>query len=106
VKMRVGKDFGRSEREDIARLAAVRKAVGDDVEIYVDANNGYYAKQAIKMSQIFEQFDCTVRWQPQISKSLKFLEQMKKAKVFGGRKCRLMVMTALGNRLRIDQGWD
>jgi L-alanine-DL-glutamate epimerase-like enolase superfamily enzyme len=106
VKMKVGKDFGRSEREDIARLAAVRKAVGDDVEIYVDANNGYYAKQAIKMSQIFEQFDCTVRWQPQISKSLKFLEQMKKAKVFGGRKCRLMVMTALGNRLRIDQGWD
>ena len=54
------KDFGMSEDEDVKRLAAVRKAVGDDVEIYVDANNGYYAKQAIRMSQIFEQFD--VKW--------------------------------------------
>jgi len=57
VKMKVGKDFGQSEAEDIDRLEAVRRAVGDDVEIYVDANNGYYAKQAIKMSQIFEQYD-------------------------------------------------
>jgi len=29
----------------------VRKAVGDDVEIYVDANNGYYAKQAIGVAR-------------------------------------------------------
>jgi L-alanine-DL-glutamate epimerase-like enolase superfamily enzyme len=47
VKMKVAKDFGRSELEDLRRLKAVRKAVGDDVEIYVDANNGFYAKQAI-----------------------------------------------------------
>jgi L-alanine-DL-glutamate epimerase-like enolase superfamily enzyme len=60
VKIKVGKHFGKSEREDIERLAAVRQAVGDDVEIYVDANNGCYAKQAIKMSQIFGQFD--VAW--------------------------------------------
>ena len=56
VKMKVAKDFGRAEREDIRRLAAVRKAVGDDVEIYVDANNGYYAKQAIRMAREFEQY--------------------------------------------------
>jgi D-arabinonate dehydratase len=55
VKMKVGKDFGRSEREDILRLAAVRKAVGDDVAVYIDANNGYYAKQAIYMAREFEQ---------------------------------------------------
>src|SRR5260370_26537168 len=51
VKMKVAKAFGKSEREDVRRLAAVRKAVGDDVEIYVDANNGYYAKQAIGMAR-------------------------------------------------------
>ena len=56
VKMKVGKDFGRSEREDIQRLAAVRNAVGDDVTIYIDANNGYYPKQAIYMAKEFEQF--------------------------------------------------
>ncbi|MEM7125329.1 MAG: mandelate racemase/muconate lactonizing enzyme family protein [Chloroflexota bacterium] len=53
VKMKVGKDFGKSEREDIARLAAVREAVGDDIEILIDANNGYYAKQAIAMAKAF-----------------------------------------------------
>ena len=56
VKMKVGKDFGRSEREDIQRVAAVRKAVGDDVALYIDANSGYYAKQAIYMAREFEQY--------------------------------------------------
>ena len=56
VKMKVGKDFGRSEQEDIARLAAVRKAVGNEVEIFIDANNGYYAKQAIRMAHTFEPY--------------------------------------------------
>src|SRR5260370_11634169 len=60
VKMKVAKDFGKSEAEDIRRLAAVRKAVGDDVEIYVDANNGYYAKQAIGMARHLSDYD--VKW--------------------------------------------
>ena len=51
IKMKVGKDFGTKEQEDLQRLAAVRKAVGDTVEIYVDANNGFYAKQAIAFSR-------------------------------------------------------
>jgi len=42
IKMKVGKDFGTAE------------------EIYVDANNGYYAKQAIRMAQQFEEYD--VKW--------------------------------------------
>ncbi len=55
VKMKVGKDFGSSTDEDVQRLRAVRKAVGDDVEIYIDANNGYTAKQAIGMARKFEE---------------------------------------------------
>lgn len=54
VKMKVGKARGRCEREDIERVAAVRKAVGDDVALYVDANNAYYAKQATYMAAEFE----------------------------------------------------
>ncbi len=57
VKMKVAKDFGQSEKEDVQRLEAVRKALGDDIEIYVDANNGYYVKQAIRMSRIFEEYN-------------------------------------------------
>ena len=56
VKIKVGKEFGQSEREDIQRLEAVRRAVGDDVAIYVDANNGYYPKQAIYMAKEFERY--------------------------------------------------
>ena len=56
VKMKVGKDFGQSEREDVARLAAVREAVGPEVEIFIDANNGYYAKQAIRMARTFAEY--------------------------------------------------
>jgi len=56
VKMKVGKDFGKSEKEDIERLAAVRAAVGDEIEILIDANNGYYAKQAIRMAREFENY--------------------------------------------------
>jgi D-arabinonate dehydratase len=55
VKMKVAKDFGESEREDIERVMAVRKSLGDDVALYVDANYGYYPKQAIYMAREFEQ---------------------------------------------------
>jgi len=57
VKMKVGKEFGQSEREDEARLAAVREAVGADVQIFIDANNGYYAKQAIRLARVFAEYD-------------------------------------------------
>jgi L-alanine-DL-glutamate epimerase-like enolase superfamily enzyme len=57
VKMKVGKDFGQAEREDITRLAAVRRALGEDIAIYIDANNGYYAKQAIRMAEMFREYN-------------------------------------------------
>ncbi|MEE2842377.1 MAG: mandelate racemase/muconate lactonizing enzyme family protein [Chloroflexota bacterium] len=79
VKMKVGKDFGQSEREDIERLKAVRKAVGDDVEIFVDANNGYYAKQAIKMSKIFEDYDVAWFEEPVLADDIPGLAQIAQA---------------------------
>jgi len=60
VKMKVAKNFGSEEEEDMNRLEIVRDAVGDEVEMFVDANNGYYAKQAIEMSRYFEEYG--VRW--------------------------------------------
>jgi L-alanine-DL-glutamate epimerase-like enolase superfamily enzyme len=79
VKMKVAKDFGKSEAEDLKRLAAVRKAVGDDVEIFVDANNGYYAKQAIAMSRRFEEFN--VRWfeEPVLADDIQGLAEISRA---------------------------
>lgn len=79
VKMKVGKDFGRSEREDLQRLAAVRKAVGDDVAIYVDANNGYYAKQAIYMAKEFEQFQVGWFEEPVLADDVQGLAEIRQA---------------------------
>ena len=55
IKMKVGKDYGKSEREDISRVQSVRKAIGNDVALYIDANTAYYVKQAIYMAKEFEQ---------------------------------------------------
>ena len=47
---------GRTCREDVARLAAVREAVGDAFEIMVDANQGFTVVEAIRRARAFEPF--------------------------------------------------
>ena len=77
--MKVGKEFGRSEREDIQRLAAVRHAVGDDVAIYVDANNGYYPKQAIYMAREFAHYQVGWFEEPVLADDIQGLAQIREA---------------------------
>lgn len=60
IKMKVAKDFGTRERDDLERVRCVRDAIGPEVDLLVDANNGYYAKQAIRMGERFADLD--VRW--------------------------------------------
>src|SRR5687768_14323701 len=50
VKLKVGKDWGTKQEEDLARVKAVRQAIGSDAELFVDANGAYTAKQAIEMA--------------------------------------------------------
>ena len=49
VKMKVGRDAA----DDPRRVRVARKAIGDGVELFVDANGGYSAKQALAMAEIF-----------------------------------------------------
>jgi len=79
VKMKVGKDFGQSEREDIQRVETVRKAVGDDVAIYIDANNGYYRKQSIYMAKEFEQYQVGWLEEPLIPDDIQGMADIAKA---------------------------
>jgi len=44
LKVKVGKDW----RTDILRLKAIRKAVGNDVKIRIDANQGWTPKEAVR----------------------------------------------------------
>jgi len=54
VKVKVGKPRA---REDFERLAAVREAVGDTMDIMVDANQSMTAAEAIRRAALFEQLD-------------------------------------------------
>ena len=79
VKMKVGKDFGNSEREDIDRVAAVRNAIGDEVALYVDANGAYRAKQAIYLAEEYENYQIGWFEEPVIADDISGLAQVKKS---------------------------
>ena len=54
MKIRIGKaDW----REDVQRVKAVREAVGDDIELLSDVNQGLNVKQAIRLARELEQFN-------------------------------------------------
>jgi L-alanine-DL-glutamate epimerase-like enolase superfamily enzyme len=57
VKMKVG---GLSVHEDLERVRAVRSAVGDDVDIMLDANSAYDVPTAIVAARAFEPY--RIRW--------------------------------------------
>ncbi|MGH9405760.1 MAG: enolase C-terminal domain-like protein [Terriglobia bacterium] len=56
VKMKVG----RQPELDPDRVRAAREAIGENTELFVDANGGYGRKQSLAMARAFRQFD--VRW--------------------------------------------
>jgi L-alanine-DL-glutamate epimerase-like enolase superfamily enzyme len=54
VKMKIGQ---KDMREDLRRIKAVRDAVGDDIDIAVDANNMYGVNTAISMAKRMERYE-------------------------------------------------
>ena len=55
VKMKVGAP---TLKEDIARVEAVRAAVGDDVDLMVDANQSLSTAEAIRRGRAFQELGC------------------------------------------------
>jgi len=60
LKIKVGKGV----EEDIARIRAVRRAVGPDVKLRIDANEGYTPEAAIKAIKGFSAYDILYCEQP------------------------------------------
>ncbi len=60
VKIKIGEDRGRATGRDVARIRQTRTTVGDEVELFVDANGAYDAKQAVRL--FAEVADQDVRW--------------------------------------------
>lgn len=57
VKMKIGKD---DPREDVARVGAVRAALGPDVDLMIDVNQRWDRTRALAWAHRFEDFD--VAW--------------------------------------------
>jgi len=51
VKIKIGESSGRDTDRDLARTGLAREEIGADVELFVDANGGYDAKQAIRVAR-------------------------------------------------------
>jgi L-alanine-DL-glutamate epimerase-like enolase superfamily enzyme len=49
VKIKIGQDNGSNVPRDLERIRQARAAVGPDVELFVDANGAYTAKQAVRV---------------------------------------------------------
>ena len=60
IKTKVGTSFA----EDIARVKAIREAVGDDVKIRVDANQAWTAKEAVRLIKRLNEYNLELVEQP------------------------------------------
>lgn len=60
IKMVVSGDWGRNLPEDQARVEAVREAVGESIQIMVDANQQLSLRQATELARRIE--PCNVTW--------------------------------------------
>jgi L-alanine-DL-glutamate epimerase-like enolase superfamily enzyme len=78
VKIKIGESWGQNLRHDLHRVALTRAAVGDHVEIYVDANGGYHRKQAIRAGrEMAERYGVTWFEEPVSSDDLTGLHQVR-----------------------------
>jgi L-alanine-DL-glutamate epimerase-like enolase superfamily enzyme len=50
VKIKIGESWGAREDRDLERVALAREVIGPDTELYVDANGGYTAGQAVRVA--------------------------------------------------------
>ncbi|HVA00293.1 MAG TPA: mandelate racemase/muconate lactonizing enzyme family protein [Terriglobia bacterium] len=74
VKIKVGKE---NAGEDVRRLEAVRKAVGPDLKIMVDANQGWSTAEAIRRAKLFEALDLFWLEEPLLAGAVESHRQLK-----------------------------
>jgi L-alanine-DL-glutamate epimerase-like enolase superfamily enzyme len=79
VKIKVGESWGTAAGRDLERMAQARKVIGDETELFIDANGGYSRKQAVRVMSAASDLD--VRWfeEPVTSDDLDGLREVKNA---------------------------
>ena len=81
IKVKVGQD----PVADVARLEAVRRAIGPDVFLSVDANGGYTVDQAVWVARRFEELSVALFEQPTLRGDHRAMAQVR-------RRCGLPIM--------------
>ena len=70
VKIKIGESWGAREQRDLERVALAREVVGPDTELYVDANGGYTAGQAVRVGHRLADYGVTWFEEPVSSQDL------------------------------------
>jgi len=70
VKIKIGEDWGGNVGRDLDRIALAREIIGPRTELYVDANGGYTAAQAVRVARQMADYDVTWFEEPVSSQDL------------------------------------
>jgi L-alanine-DL-glutamate epimerase-like enolase superfamily enzyme len=70
VKIKIGESWGTRPHRDLERVALAREVIGPDTELYVDANGGYTAGQAIRIADRLAEYGVTWFEEPVSSEDL------------------------------------
>jgi L-alanine-DL-glutamate epimerase-like enolase superfamily enzyme len=77
VKIKVGQSWGTRPDRDLVRAELARTTIGDEVELFVDANGGYFPKQAVRMARAYEELGVTWFEEPVSSDHLATLAEIR-----------------------------
>lgn len=64
IKLKVGYNGGKDIKADVRRCRKVREAIGPDIGFMVDANNAFFAADAVKLANEIRQFDIMLFEEP------------------------------------------
>ena len=70
VKIKIGESWGRRVPRDLERVELAREVIGPDTELFVDANGGYTAGQAVRVAERLAQYGVTWFEEPVSSQDL------------------------------------
>ena len=70
VKIKIGESWGTNEHRDLERVALAREVIGPDADLYVDANGGYAAGQAVRVADRLTEYGVTWFEEPVSSQDL------------------------------------
>jgi L-alanine-DL-glutamate epimerase-like enolase superfamily enzyme len=79
VKIKIGESWGARPDRDLARVELVRKVLGDDRAVFVDANGGYSGGQAIRLGRRYDELGVTWFEEPVSSDDLAGLQAVRRA---------------------------